>query len=81
MRECGHDAWTRNLGAPRKIDGWRGAWKHVTRREFIAAILAAAGSQFRKSAVMAGEGGPGPVNAASREVDWDGLGRSIKGSG
>src|SRR5262245_22828299 len=81
MRKCGPDPWTRNLGAPRKaVDWWRGAWDRVTRRGFIAAILAAAGSLFRKNAVMAEKGGPDPVNAASREVDWDGLRRRIKGA-
>jgi FAD/FMN-containing dehydrogenase len=81
MSECGLDAWTRNPGAPRKAVGWwRGAWDGVTRRGFIAAILAAVGSLFRKNAVMAEKGGPDPVNTTSREVDWDGLRGGIKGA-
>ena len=61
------------------VDRWRGAWDRVTRRRFIASILAAAGSLFRKNTAMAEKGGPDPVNAARREVDWDALRRRIKG--
>lgn len=45
----------------------------------MASILTAAGSHFRKNTVMAAKGGSDPVDAASREVDWDGLRRRIKG--
>src|SRR3954453_2603222 len=95
VRAHGLDAWIRDLGERWKVDSerepggsaateplgvsWRGMWDRVTRRGFITSILAAAGSLFRKSTVMAEEGGPGPVNAAPRDVDWDALRRRIKG--
>jgi FAD/FMN-containing dehydrogenase len=58
---------------------WSRLWDQVTRRGFLGSILAAAGSLFEKSAVMAKEGGPGPVKATPPEADWEALRRRIKG--
>lgn len=58
----------------------RGASDRATRRRFIASILAAAGSLFRKSTVMAETNRLEPVVSAPKQVDWDALRRRIKGA-